>query len=190
LASLQVFLSPQEQAQLVAAKEDADATIEQSRITLRLIGDQLERYRTAKESISGARLVELQELHEKAQAALREAQEKLPFLPAEPYPPQLGLKPVEISNPLAGRNHRRARCSAAVRRRGRSALDGFRLVATVVAGAGVRGRSAAARRQRSGGVHRAGESQAANGVARRRSDDDRCDTADDRSVLPGRKRRG
>lgn len=103
LASLQVFQSPQEQAQLVAAKEEADTIIEQSRVTIRLVGDQLERYRTAKESISGARLLELQEMYEKAQAAYREAMEKLPYLPSEPYASRPDLKPVEINSPITGR---------------------------------------------------------------------------------------
>ena len=103
LAVLNVFLSPQEQAQLVALKEDADSAIEQAQVTVRLIGDQLERYRTAKESISGARLVELQELHDKAQAAYREAKDKLPYLPIEPYRAQLGLQPFNIESPISGR---------------------------------------------------------------------------------------
>jgi len=103
LAALHVFLSPQEQAQLVALKEDADSAMEQSQVTMRLIGDQLERYRTAKESINGSRLVELQELHDKAQAAYREAKDKLPYLPAEPYRVQLGLQPFSVESPISGR---------------------------------------------------------------------------------------
>lgn len=103
LAALQVFISPQEQAQLISTKEDADATIAQAEVTMRLVGDQLDRYRTAKESINGARLVELQELYDKAQAAFREAKEKLPYLPTEPYRTELGLRPVEVASPLTGR---------------------------------------------------------------------------------------
>lgn len=103
LASLQVFVSPQEQAQLVAAKEDADAAIAQADVTMRLIGNQLERYRTAKESITGSRLVELQEMYDKAQAAYREAKEKLPYLPTEPYQTPFGLKPIDVPSPLGGR---------------------------------------------------------------------------------------
>lgn len=103
LAALQVFISPQEKAQLIATKEDADATIAQAEVTMRLIGDQLERYRTAKESINGARLVELQEMYDKAQATFREAKEKLPYLPVEPYRTELGLRPVDVTSPLTGR---------------------------------------------------------------------------------------
>lgn len=102
LAALHVFLSPQEQAQLIALKEDADAAMEQAQVTVRLVGDQLERYRTAKDSINGSRLIELQEMYDKAQAAYREAKDKLPYLPSEPYRTKLGLQPVDLESPISG----------------------------------------------------------------------------------------
>ena len=103
LASLQVFVSPQEQAQLVGAKEDADAAIGQADVTIRLIGEQLQRAKTAQDSINLSRIVELQEAYDKARAAQREAKEKLPYLPVEPYGAQPALRPVEITSPLTGR---------------------------------------------------------------------------------------
>lgn len=102
LASLRVFVSPQEAAQLVVAKEEADILINQSLVSLRLAEEQLDRVRKTPQVVSGTRLIELEEIVERARVAHREAQEKLPFLPTEPYAETLDLKTVSITSPLAG----------------------------------------------------------------------------------------
>ena len=103
MARLQVFLSPQEEAQLVAAKEDADTVIRQSLASLKIAREQLRRLE--RESVPVVRETRLQELREivaRAQAAYDEAQEKLPFLPSEPYGEKLKLREVLIPAPRDG----------------------------------------------------------------------------------------
>jgi cobalt-zinc-cadmium efflux system membrane fusion protein len=104
LAELQVFLSPQEQAQLVAAKEEADILIQQSLATLKLAEEQLSRLEeVASTAVAGTRLFELREVVAHSRAAEREARDKLPFLPAEPYEEDIKLKAVPLNAPLSGR---------------------------------------------------------------------------------------
>src|SRR5207244_3270627 len=97
MATLKVFLSPQEQAQLVIAKEEADTTMAQSLVTMEIAEAQLKRYENAKDSVAGVRVNDLRETYERAKAAYREAQEKLPFLPKDPiqYPVTLESVPIE-----------------------------------------------------------------------------------------------
>ena len=104
LAELEVFLSPQEQAQLVAAKEETDIQIQQSLATLKLNEEQLKRAETAApDAIAGTRLLELREIVAHSRAAEQEAREKLPYLPGEPYGKAPRLKTVAIDAPFGGR---------------------------------------------------------------------------------------
>jgi len=104
LANLQVFLSPQEQAQLVIAKEEADILIRQSRASLELAEAQLDRLNdTATGVVAGTRLLELQEVVARSRAAEQEAREQLPFLPQEPYENGPSLKPIDVTAPMSGR---------------------------------------------------------------------------------------
>lgn len=102
LGSIQIVLSPSEQADLVAAKEQADVAIRQAQTSLQLAQAQLKRVRQSKDVVAGTRLAELQEKVEHARAAYEEAQEELPFLPREPYDESIQMKPVAIRCPLAG----------------------------------------------------------------------------------------
>jgi cobalt-zinc-cadmium efflux system membrane fusion protein len=104
LAKLQVLVSPQEQAQLVIAKEEADILIRQSQASLELAEAQLDRLSdTPAGAVAGTRLLELQEVVARSRAAEQEAREQLPFLPQEPYERGLSLKPIDIAAPLSGR---------------------------------------------------------------------------------------
>src|SRR4249919_385662 len=86
LSEMKVLVSPQEQAQLVAAKEEADILINQSRVTKELAESQLNQLKgIAKGAVAGTRLVELQEIIRRSSVAEQEALDKLPFLPKEPY---------------------------------------------------------------------------------------------------------
>ncbi len=104
IASLQVFLSPQEEAQLVSLKEDADTLIEQSLASLAIAKD---RYDNVKKlggtALAGKDVRALEEVVQRSQAAVREARDKLPYLPSEPYSRPLRLRDVAIESPLAGR---------------------------------------------------------------------------------------
>jgi RND family efflux transporter MFP subunit len=53
--------------------------------------------------VAGTRVAELHEKAERARAAYEEAQQRLPFLPKEPYGDHIEVKPVPIEAPLAGR---------------------------------------------------------------------------------------
>lgn len=102
LAALHVFLSPQDVAQLIAAKEDNDIILEQSLVSMKLAEEQLQKAVAAKEAVTGTRLNDLKEMYARSQAAYREAQQKLPFLAKEPYDERALLRPVEIDAPQAG----------------------------------------------------------------------------------------
>ena len=102
LGALQVFLTPQEIAQMVSAKEDVDIAIEQSRTTMKLAQEQLDRLSVARDAVAGTRLVELKETYERAKAALNESRDKLPFLLDEPYQGLAFVKPVSLDAPIAG----------------------------------------------------------------------------------------
>jgi len=102
LVALQVFLTPQEIAQMVSAKEDVDIAIEQSRATMKLAQEQLDRLSVARDAVAGTRLVELKETYERAKAAWNESRDKLPFLLDEPYQGLAFVKPVSLDAPIAG----------------------------------------------------------------------------------------
>jgi Cu(I)/Ag(I) efflux system membrane fusion protein len=102
LASLQVFLSPQEIAQLVSSKEDVDIAIEQARVSMSLAQEQFDRLNVARDAVSGARLAELKEIIERAKAAYKESRDKLPYLLQEPYEGQALVKPIMLDAPIAG----------------------------------------------------------------------------------------
>ena len=104
LAQLGAFVSPQEQTQFVIAKEEADSIIEQSRVTMTLVKQQLDALESqAGQAVSGARFKELQENYGRARAAYQEAQDRLAFLPSEPYGNNLQLRPVNLDAPVDGR---------------------------------------------------------------------------------------
>jgi RND family efflux transporter MFP subunit len=103
LVSLHVFLTPQEIAQLVSAKEDVDIVIEQSRVSMRLAQEQLERLAAAKDAVAGTRLAELREVYERSKAAFNESRDKLPFLIKEPYDGLALARPVPLESPIAGK---------------------------------------------------------------------------------------
>ncbi len=103
LGEIQVVLSPQQQADLVAAKEKADVLIRQSLTSLELAQAQLERVQKSKGAVPGTRLADLREKVAHARAAYEETRQGLPFLPQEPYTDPLHLKPLPIVAPLAGR---------------------------------------------------------------------------------------
>jgi RND family efflux transporter MFP subunit len=105
LGTLRVFVSPQEEAQLVALKEDADILIRQSLASLEAAQARLERVAGLSESgtVSGKERQLAKEALEKARAAYEEAQQKLPFLPSEPYERPLQLSATAITSPRAGR---------------------------------------------------------------------------------------
>lgn len=103
IGTLRVFLTPQDAAQLIAAKEEADILISQSLVTLRLAEAQLEKLKDLPEgAVKGVRVMELQEAAERARVAYTEAKEKLPYLPQEPYEENLNLKTVVLDAPLSG----------------------------------------------------------------------------------------
>lgn len=102
-AVLRVFLSPQEEAQIVAAKEEADILMQQAEVTIQLAQKQLDRVREIPGVVAGTRVLELTEAVERARVARREAEEKLLFLPEEPYDVPLRLKPIKLKSPSAGR---------------------------------------------------------------------------------------
>jgi len=104
LGVLRAFLSPQEQARMVAVKEDTDTAIKQSAATLRIARQQLARLEQgAAEAVRGTRIQQLQETVARAETQHREALEKLPFLPREPYGETAELRPVLVRAPIDGR---------------------------------------------------------------------------------------
>jgi cobalt-zinc-cadmium efflux system membrane fusion protein len=104
LGTVQVFLAPHEQAQVVAEKADADTLIEQSQATAQAAEEQLKRIETsATGAVAGTRVAELKETIARARAAERHAREKLPFMPQEPYLKGVQLSEVPVAAPLAGR---------------------------------------------------------------------------------------
>jgi cobalt-zinc-cadmium efflux system membrane fusion protein len=102
LVALQVFLTPQEIAQLVSSKEDVDIAIEQSRVSMKLAQEQLERLASARDAVPGTRLADLREIYERSKAAYNESRDKLPFLLQEPYDGLALVKPVPLEAPIAG----------------------------------------------------------------------------------------
>jgi RND family efflux transporter MFP subunit len=102
LVALQVFLTPQEIAQLVSSKEDVDIAIEQSRVSMKLAQEQLERLASARDAVPGTRIADLKEIYERSKAAYNESRDKLPFLLQEPYDGLALVKPVSLEAPIAG----------------------------------------------------------------------------------------
>ena len=76
LGNVSVFFSPQEIAQLVFAKEEADILIEQSKVTLDIAEEQLRNLtgNQASQAVAGTRLQELRAMAERARAALKSGQ--------------------------------------------------------------------------------------------------------------------
>ena len=105
LGSIRPSFTPQERAQLVIAKEEADILIQQSRVSMEIAATQLESLRegAANGAVPKTRIRELEEIVERARVAQREAQQKLPFLPTEPYDESLGLPPQPVTATVAGR---------------------------------------------------------------------------------------
>ncbi len=104
LGKLHIFLSPQEEAQLVALKEDADILIEQSLASLAIAEERYDKVKNMEGGpLAGKELQALHEVVQRSKAAVQEARDKLPFLPAEPYQRPLRLDDVAINAPLDGR---------------------------------------------------------------------------------------
>lgn len=103
LGTLEVFLSPQEQAQLATAKEEADTIMNQALVTIELAQGQLERLKSARDSAAGTRLLDLEEILRKARVAYEEGRDRLPYLPEEPYNGAVKLRPIHVAAPISGR---------------------------------------------------------------------------------------
>ena len=104
LGEFRVLLSPQEEAQLVLAKKDAETLLAQSKVTMEVAEAELRRIQNgAAGVVAGTQVRELEETFEKARAAHRGAQQKLPFLPQEPYDGSRSMKSVPVAAPLSGR---------------------------------------------------------------------------------------
>ena len=105
LGALRIFVSPQEEAQLIALKEEADILIRQSLASLETAQARLERIEQLSESgtLPGKEKQLAKEAMEQARAAYEEAQQQLPFLPSEPYERPLQLSASVIKSPSAGR---------------------------------------------------------------------------------------
>ena len=104
LGQLQAFVSPLDAVQLVLAKEEADMVIGQSTAALKIAEEQLSGLteNNATGAVAGTRLQQLRETIAQARVTIREAREKLPFLPDEPYEGSFHLKPVAINSPRGG----------------------------------------------------------------------------------------
>lgn len=104
LGQLQAFVSPLDAVQLVLAKEEADTVIGQSTASLEIAEQQLSALtdNEATGAVTGTRLQQLRESIGRSRAAIREAKEKLPFLPAEPFNGTFNLKPIALQTPRNG----------------------------------------------------------------------------------------
>lgn len=100
LGTVRVLLSPQEEAQLVAAREEADTVIRQSELTMRLAKTQMDRLSSASDVVAKTRLEELANTYEKSRVCMEEAQQKLPTLPPERGDNEVRLRPVDVAAPL------------------------------------------------------------------------------------------
>lgn len=105
LGTLRVFVSPQEEAQLVGLKEQADILIRQSLATLETAQARSKRVEqlSASGTVPGKERQLAKEALERARATYEESQQQLPFLPSEPYERPLQLSPSMIQAPRAGR---------------------------------------------------------------------------------------
>ena len=102
LGTLRVCLSPQDEAQLVALKEETDIRIRQSKATLQRTRTRLEHVRSLGDvgGVSGKERELAKEALEHAKAAYEETRQQLPFLPSEPYEHPLRLRDVPVHSPL------------------------------------------------------------------------------------------
>lgn len=103
LAKLNVFLTPQEVSQLVIAKEDNDAQMQQALVTMQLSEAQLQQVLTARDAVTGVRIDQIKESLAHSKAAYKESQEKLPYLIQEPTPDGMLVKPVTVASSIGGR---------------------------------------------------------------------------------------
>lgn len=103
VATLKVFLSPQDLSQMVQAKEENDIVMQQSLVTMALSEAQLQRAEDAGNAVTGIRLDQLKESLERAKAAYKESKEKLPFLLKEPYENGGLMSPISLMAPISGR---------------------------------------------------------------------------------------
>lgn len=103
IAQINAFISPQELSQMVQAREDNDILMQQSLVTMELTEAQLKRASIAADAITGVRIDQLKESLERAKAAYKETQDKIPFLLQEPYDDRALVKPVPVAAPISGR---------------------------------------------------------------------------------------
>lgn len=105
LGTLRVFLSPQEESQLVARKEEADILVRQSLATLEAEEARYKRVEELSENgtVRGRERELAKVAMDRARAAYEETQQQLPFLPSEPYERPLQLRAVVIGSAIAGR---------------------------------------------------------------------------------------
>lgn len=105
LGTLRVCLSPQDEARLVALKEETDIRIRQAKATLERARARFERLEalSAGGGVAGKEKELAKEAFEHAKAAYEETQQELPFLPSEPYARPLRLRDVPVRSPRPGR---------------------------------------------------------------------------------------
>lgn len=103
LGSLNGLFSPQDQAQLIAARQETEALVKQSQAAVQSLQGQIDHLKSAQGAVAGSKLRELQLELDRARIAYEEAQKKLPFLPTPAPDGSLRVKSVPITSPLAGR---------------------------------------------------------------------------------------
>lgn len=104
LGTLRVLVSPQEEAQLVVMKEEADTLMRQSLASLEAATARYDHVQQLAKTgpLAGKEAVTAKESLERARAAYEEVQQEFPFLPAEPYEHPLQLRAIEIRAPQGG----------------------------------------------------------------------------------------
>jgi cobalt-zinc-cadmium efflux system membrane fusion protein len=80
IASIELFLTPQELSQMAILRKDIETQLQQARITIELSESQLNQVISAREAISGVRVNQLKESLAHAQTAYQVAQDKLNYL--------------------------------------------------------------------------------------------------------------
>ncbi len=103
IARVNVFLTPQEVSQLVIAKKDNDAQMQQALVTMELSEARLNHVLTARDAVAGVRIDQIKEAFAHSKVAYKEAQDKQPYLIQEPSRDGLLVKPVDVEAAIGGR---------------------------------------------------------------------------------------